>query len=414
MFQPLECFIGLRYARSRRRRGFVSFMTGASLLGISLGVAALIVILSVMNGLETEARTRLLALSAHATLTGPGGSLPDWESVARRVEALPGVTGASPYVEVEGMLAAGTNLVPALVRGILPEREERISPIADLIEFGSVESLDNDKRSIVIGQVLALNLGVVVGSTLNVLYAEAEPGGPRPRLVPFVVGGIFAAGIAEHDSSLALIDIDEASLLEGLHGAPQGLSIKLDDPLNVGEFKKLVAADKELGALVYSDWTVQNRSHFRAIQIEKMMMSIILMLIVAVAAFNIVASLMMVVTDKKKDIAILRTCGLEPVRVSRIFLFQGSLIGVAGMLLGAVLGLVLAFNVETIVPWIEATFHFKIMPGDVYYVTEIPSEVHLFDVLGICAFAFLVAVAATVYPSRRAASIAPADALRYD
>ncbi len=414
MFQPLECFIGLRYVRSRRRRGIVSFMTGASLLGIALGVAALIVILSVMNGLETEARNRLLSLSAHATLTTAAGRLPDWSEVAERVERYDGVAGVSPYVEIEGMLAVGTKLVPALVRGILPEREDAIMGLSNLVEFGDVESLSAGGRAMLIGQALAFNLGVVVGDTLNFLHAHTVNGRPRPTLTPFVVGGIFSAGIAEHDGGLALVALEHASAIKDLGGAPQGLSVKLEQPLDVARFAAYVANDPELRKLQYSDWTVQHRSHFRAIQIEKMMMSIILMLIVAVAAFNIIASLMMVVTDKKKDIAILRTCGLEPSRVARIFLFQGSIIGVAGTLIGGVLGLILAFNVETIVPWLESTFNFKIMPGDVYYVTEIPSEVHTSDVAVVCIFACLLAIVATFYPSRRAASIAPADALRYD
>jgi lipoprotein-releasing system permease protein len=414
MFNPLECFIGLRYVWSRRRRGVISFMSGASLLGIALGVAALIVILSVMNGLETEARVRLLSLSAHAELTGGDAGLGDWQALRDSIARKPGVAGVSPYVALEGMLAAGSRLYPVIVRGISPQQEYDFESIAALAESGSFDSLAGPEQSIAIGRALALNLAVAVGDRLNLLFARIVDGRPRPTLVPFTVGAIFSAGIAEHDSSLALINIHDASRIKNLDGHPEGLAITLQDPLEVAKFRDSIDTDRSLADYGYSDWTVQHRSHFRAIQIEKMMMSVILMLIVGVAAFNIVASLMMVVTDKRKDIAILRTCGLEPSRVARIFLFQGSIIGFTGTLLGAGLGLVLAFNVETIVPWLERTFDFKIMPGDVYYVTEIPSEIHGLDVVLICVFACLVAILATVYPSRRAARIAPAEALRYE
>jgi len=414
MFQPLECFIGLRYARSRRRRGVVSFMTGASLLGIALGVAALIVILSVMNGLESEARVRLLSLSAHATLSGTDRGLTDWQALRARVAEQPGVIGVSPFVSIEGMLSAGSTLIPVGVQGITVDQEPGSTDIAALMESGSIESLAATERTIVVGRALALNLGVGVGDRLNLLFARIRDGRPRPSLVPFTVGGVFSAGIAQHDSNLALIHIAHASRIREFDDRPEGLSITIEEPLEVASFRAAVNADDVLGALEYSDWTVEHRNHFRAIQIEKMMMSIILMLIVAVAAFNIVASLMMVVTDKRKDIAILRTCGLEPRRVARIFLFQGSIIGFAGTVIGAALGLLLAANVETIVPWLERTLSFKIMPGDVYYVTEIPSEIHALDIVGICVFAFVIAVVATFYPSRRAASITPAEALRYE
>lgn len=389
-------------------------MTGASLLGIGLGVAALIVILSVMNGLETEARVRLLSLSAHATLASQDDGIDNWDQVGRRIASKNGVIGVAPYVSLEGMLSAGSTLLPALIRGISPEDEHVLGDLETLVEAGNLESLQSKEPVIVLGRALALNLGVGAGDHLRILFARVEDGRPRPSLEPFTVGAIFSAGIAQHDSNLALIHIDHASRIRKLGGRPEGLAVTVDEPVEISRFRAAVAEDELLREFDYSDWTVEHRSHFRAIQIEKMMMSIILMLIVAVAAFNIVASLMMVVTDKRKDIAILRTCGLAPPRVARIFLFQGAIIGFAGTILGAVLGLLLAANVETIVPWLENTFGFQIMPGDVYYVTEIPSEIHAADIVGICVFAFLVAVAATLYPSRRAASIAPAEALRYD
>jgi lipoprotein-releasing system permease protein len=411
MFQPLEWFIGLRYLRSRRRRGVVSFMSAASLIGIALGVAALIVILSVMNGLETETRTRLLSMSAHASIAAPGG-LTDWRELQGRLAAEPGVAGVSPYVVLEGMLAAGVNLRPAMVRGILPG-EERGTDISQFIKLGSLEGLVPGARRIILGRVLALNLGLQPGDAVTLLVPRITDGRPTPRYAAFTVSGIFEAGIQDHDANLALVNMSDASDLKGLRGAAEGVAVRLDDPLTVSEFHAAHRGQLD-PAWRYSDWTDEHRNLFTAIHIEKIMMSIILMLIVGVAAFNIVASLMMVVIDKQKDIAILRTYGLEPQRVARVFLVQGAVIGVAGTVLGTALGLILAFNVDVIVPWLEGTFGFQIMPGDVYYVTAIPSEVHLFDVVAIPAVALVVALLATVYPSRRAAAVSPAHALRYD
>ena len=411
MFQPLEWFIGLRYLRSSRRRGVVSFMSAASLLGIALGVAALIVILSVMNGLETETRSRLLSMGAHASIAAPGG-LPDWRELQSRLAAAPGVASVSPYVSLEGMLAAGANLRPAMVRGILPG-EERDSDISRFITLGSLEELTAGSRRIILGRVLALNLGLNPGDAVTLLVPRVVEGRMTPRYAAFTVAGIFEAGIQDSDANLALVHMSDASELKGLAGAAEGVAVRLDDPLQVGAFQVSQRATLP-PAWRYSDWTEEHRNLFTAIHIEKLMMSLILMLIVGVAAFNIVASLMMVVIDKQKDIAILRTYGLDPQRVARVFLVQGAVIGVVGTVLGTVLGLLLAFNVGVIVPWLESTFGFQIMPGDVYYVTAIPSEVHLFDVVAIPAVALVVAMLATLYPSRRAAAVSPADALRYD
>jgi lipoprotein-releasing system permease protein len=413
MFQPLEWFIGLRYLRSRRRRGVVSFMTAASLLGIALGVAALIVILSVMNGLETETRTRLLSMSAHASVASPPPGLADWREIRDRLAATPGVAGVSPYVTLEGMLATGVSLRPAVIRGILPGEEQSVSDIGRFLELGSVESLQPGLKRIILGRVLALNLGLRLGDPVTLLVPRVTDGRMMPRYAGFVVAGIFEAGIQDHDANLALIHMTEASELKGLHGAAEGLGVRLEDPMAVGRFRDQQRGVLD-GSVRYSDWTEEHRNLFTAIRIEKVMMTVILMFIVGVAAFNIVASLMMVVVDKEKDIAILRTYGLEPARVARVFLVQGSVIGLIGIVLGTGLGLLLALNVDVIVPWLESTFNFQIMPGDVYYVTEIPSEVHVFDVVSIPAVALVIALLATVYPSRRAAGIAPAVALRYD
>jgi lipoprotein-releasing system permease protein len=411
MFRPLECFIGLRYVRSRRRRGVVSFMSAASLVGMALGVAALIVILSVMNGLETETRTRLLSMTEHASVSAPRVGLADWRGLQSRLASLPGVSGVSPYVMLEGMLAAGPSLQPVLVRGVLPGEEKDVSDIERYLRAGTLDSLEPGR--IILGRILALNLGLDIGDRVNLLVPRIRNGRPDPGFASFAVSGIFEAGFTEHDAGLALVHMSQASELKELGGSVEGLSVRLDEPLAVGALRERLLPGLD-PSLRYSDWTDQHANLLRAIRIEKRMMTIILMFIVGVAAFNIVASLMMVVTDKEKDIAILRTYGLEPARVARVFLVQGAVIGLAGTLAGAALGLVLAFNIDVIVPWLESAFNFKIMPGDVYYVTELPSEVHLADVIFIPVLAFLVAALATIYPSRRAAAIAPAEALRYD
>ncbi len=413
MFYPLECFIALRYVRARRHRGFASFITVASLSGMALGVAALIVVLSVMNGLETELRTRLLSMTAHATLSNSREGVTDWKALKAQLMQLPGVLGVSPYVQMEVMLGSGSNLSPGIVRGILPEEEAVVSQIGDLLSTGRLDDLEAGAQHIILGRILALNLGVGVGDRVNLLVPKVLDGRPTALLRSFLVTGVFVAGIQDHDASLALVHMTDASELKGFAGRAGGVAVLMEDPLAVRGLAGRVPQSLD-GSPDYSDWTIENRNYFQAIRIEKTIMALLLMLIVAVAAFNIVASLVMVVTDKKKDIAILRTYGLEPRRVSRIFIIQGAVIGIAGTLLGLVLGLTLAFNVETIFPWLERTFNFEIMPGDVFYVTELPSEVQWLDVTLIAVTALVIAVLATIYPSRRAAAVAPAEALRYE
>ena len=412
MFQPLELFIGLRYLRSRRFRAFVSFRTAASLLGLMLGVMALIVILSVLNGLESETRTRLLALSAHATISSAGG-VADWRELERRFESAPGVVAVTPYVRLEAMLAAGAALRPTVLRGILPSEEAVSSDLARIIEPAALESLLPGERRVLLGGALAASLGVDTGDAVRVLVPLVVNGRVEPEMRVFTLAGVIDAGVPDHDTSLALVHLADASELKGLGGAAEGVTLRFDDPFRVREFAAAERARLE-PTWRYSDWTEEYRNLFTAMRIEKVMMSFILLLIVGVAAFNIVASLMMVVIDKQKDIAILRTYGLEAGRVARVFIVQGAFIGLVGALLGAGLGLLLAYNIGVIVPWLEQTFGFKIMPGDVYYVTELPSEVQLFDVVAVPVAAFALAILATLYPARRAADVAPASALRYD
>jgi lipoprotein-releasing system permease protein len=299
------------------------------------------------------------------------------------------------------------------VRGILPSEEAASSDLAQIIEPAALESLLPGERRILLGRALASSLGVDTGDPVRVLVPLVVNGSVRPELRVFTLAGVIAAGVPDHDTSLALVHLADASELKGLDGAAEGVALRFDDPFRVREFAAAERASLE-PTWRYSDWTQEYRNLFTAMRIEKLMMSIILLLIVGVAAFNIVASLMMVVIDKQKDIAILRTYGLDARRVARIFIVQGAAIGLVGALLGVGLGLALAYNIDVVVPWLEQTFNFRIMPGDVYYVTELPSEVQLFDVIAVPVAAFALAILATLYPARRAAAVAPAIALRYD
>ena len=412
MFHPLECFVGTRYVWSRRRRGLVSFMSGASLCGVALGVAALIIVLSVMNGLESETRDRLLSLSAHASLSAAGDEGIDFDAVASRLYEYEQVQHVAPFVSIEGMLSAGSRLLPSIVKGVDPVLEAPAFPDEYMIE-GSFENLAQERDGIVIGRALAANLGVTLGDEIRLLHARVEGDVPRPSLVPLRVVGVFSAGIADHDAGLALLHIDRAQTIAG-GPDKRAIAVRVGAPLEIGGLRARVQQDDLLQRLQYSDWSEEHRSHFRAIRIEKTMITLMLMLIVAVAAFNIVGSLMMVVNAKSTDIAILRTLGLEPRRVAGIFVFQGSIIGISGMLIGTLIGVIAALNIAAISPQIEAALGFQIMPADVYYISQIPSELHWLDVVWIDLVAFVIALTATIYPSRRAARIAPAAALRYE
>ena len=412
MNRSLEWFIGLRYLSASRGRGPVSFMSAASILGIGLGVAALIIILSAMNGLEAESRTRLLSLSEHITLR-PDRSDIDVEALQNTLSAVDGVASVSPFVRLEAMLSSGAGLKPAIIRGIDPRAEDPDSDLARVVGLDFLESLEPGSNQILLGRFVASNLGVQPGDQITVWIAEIDGGMPKPRRVGFTVAGIFSAGVEVHDSNLALTHLADASRLIGRDGEPEALAIQLDEPMNVARVGEALA--NELGeGYRWSNWAVENRALFRAMAIEKIMMTILLMFIAGVAVFNVVASLMMVVNEKETDIAILRTIGLEPKKISRIFMIQGAIVGVGGTLAGLIIGLLVAANLETILPWLEQVFGFQIMPGDVFYVTRVPSEIRLGDLLLIPGFAIAITLLATIYPSRRAAKIEPADVLRYE
>jgi lipoprotein-releasing system permease protein len=413
MFQPLPVFVGLRYSLAREHSFFVSFITWVSLLGVAVGVAALITVLSVMNGFEAELRGRLLSLSAHATLTAGGLSIPDWQARIGQLQGSLGLQGAAPYLDTDAMLSRQSSMSGAIVRGIDPEWEPKVSSIDDAMREGKLSDLKPGLNRIILGRMLAYQLQVGAGDTVVVMIPGRAPGGGfAPRLQEFEVVGTFEVGLQEHDSVLALINLSDAEALRGLQG-PTGIRLKFDDVLKAPSLAR-AAAQRLNPKLNVRDWTEENEAYFRAIRIEKTTTGLMLMLIVAVAVFNIVATLVMVVTDKRTDIAILRTLGLSPRGVVAVFMTQGALIGWIGTALGVGLGLALALNVDVIVPFIETNLGFHIMDPDVFYMSGIPSELHPPDVVRIAIAALVLTFVATIYPAYQASRTQPAEALRYE
>ncbi|MFZ5579410.1 MAG: lipoprotein-releasing ABC transporter permease subunit [Pseudomonadota bacterium] len=415
MFRPYELFIGLRYTRAKRRNHFISFISLTSILGIAVGVTALITVLSVMNGFEKELRERILGMASHLTITGPGERLEDWRSLLGRVEGRGGVAAAAPYTQAEAMLSLPTAVSGAIVRGIDPALEAGVTDVGEHMKSGRLDDLKPGQYGIVLGQELADALGVGVGDSVMLITSNiaVTPVGALLRERRFTVIGMFEVGMYEFDRSSAFIHIEDAQKLFRLDRAVNGLRLKLDDMFQAPRLNRELAA--ELGAEYWiSDWTRRHANFFRAVKTERTAMFVILALIVAVAAFNIVSTLVMVVTDKQADIAILRTLGASPGSVMMVFMVQGTLIGVVGTALGLAGGMGLAFNIDTIVPWLEHTFGIQFLPADVYYISELPSEVKLGDVTRIAGLSFGLSVLATLYPAWRAARTQPVEALRYE
>jgi lipoprotein-releasing system permease protein len=407
----LAVWIGLRYVRSRRQTFFVSFITWVSLAGVCVGTAALVVILSVMNGFEAELRGRLLALAGHAAIAGPASRMADWPRLVELARTVPGVRRVEPELELEGIMSAGALLAPVRLRGV-PPVASALAPLERLLVGGSVDALVRP-GTVLLGRELGQQLDAGVGDTVTVLLPRTDAAGVlEPRIEALEVVGLIEAGISDHDTVLALASLAEVSRLAG--GRPPALlRLEYDDVFAAPALTDAVAA--RLGAgFSGRDWTVEHRNYFHAIRIEKTMMMLILLLIVAVAAFNIVASLYMVVSDKRRDIAILRTLGLDPGTVARVFLTQGAVIGWLGALSGLGLGLLLATHIDTVVPALEGLFGFQIFSADVYYISRIPAEVHGGDVLVVAVTALALTLAACVYPALRAARVSPAEALRYE
>lgn len=410
-----ELLVGLRYTRAKRRNHFISFISLTSMAGIALGVAALIVVLSVMNGFQTELRARILGVASHVQISGAGNRLQDWQSVISIAAQHPRVKATAPFVNAQGMLSAGQAVRGAVVRGVLPADEDRVAEIGRHMRAGRLEALRAGEFGIVLGTELGRALGVLPGDRVALIAPQGQvtPAGVIPRLKQFTVVGMFEIGMFEYDSGLALIHLEDAQRLYQMDTAVSGVRLKLDDLFAARTVARELMA--KLGADVFaSDWTRSHANFFRAVEIEKRVMFLILTLIVAVAAFNIVSTLVMLVTDKQADIAILRTLGASPRSVMQIFMVQGALIGVIGTLIGVLGGVLLALNVDVVVPAIEHALGFKFLAKDVYYISDLPSEVLPKDVATIGLVSLALSFLATLYPSWRASRVNPAEALRYE
>jgi lipoprotein-releasing system permease protein len=415
---PFEWQIGWRYTtagRSGRRNGFISFISFVSVLGIALGVAALIIVLSVMNGFQKEVRDRMLSVVSHIEIFDANGqALPDWRATAQAARANPQVTGAAPFVAAQSLLARGDEMRGAIVRGISPAEEATVTDLAAKLKDSTLKELQPGAWRIVLGVELARMLGVRTGDQVTILApgGQVTPAGVLPRMKSFTVAGTFDVGHYEYDSALALIHLDDAAKLYRLEG-PTGVQLKLKDVHQARDVAAQLA--QALGPQVMvRDWTRTNRNWYDAVQVEKRMMAIILTLIVAVAAFNLVSTLVMTVTDKRADIAILRTLGASPRSVMGIFVVQGAASGVIGTLAGLGLGLLVALNIDVIVPFIERLLGVSFLPPSIYVISRMPSEPQAGDIVPIAIISLLLAFAATLYPSWRASRVNPAEALRYE
>lgn len=410
-----ETWVGSRYVRSRSDNSFVSLISAISILGIAIAVMVLIVVLSVVNGFERELRERLLAMTAHATIEGVEGQLADWQRLTQTAVGNPRVTGAAPYVSGQALMIHGEQLSGVELRGIVAEREAEVSGIGEVVTDGSLSSLVPGAFNIVLGVELAAELGIALGDKVTVTLAEGivTPAGVIPRTRRFTVSGVYRVGMYEFDRRLAFIDMNDAQRLYRRKDSVSGVRLEVSDIYAAGEIVREVAMEN--GSLVLvSDWSRRHINFFRSIQITKSILFVILLLVIAVAAFNIVSTLVMVVKDKQSDIAIMRTVGATPASIVRIFVTQGSIIGIVGTLLGVVGGVLLATNLETVIGFFESAFGIKFLAADVYFISDLPAQLQIGDVVRIAMIALVLALVSTLYPAWMAARTAPAEALRYD
>ncbi|HEY6452016.1 MAG TPA: lipoprotein-releasing ABC transporter permease subunit [Steroidobacteraceae bacterium] len=415
MAWPYEWMLGTRYLRATQGRGFLSFISVVSVLGLAIGVAVLIVVLSVMNGFERELKTRILSVTAHATLMGLEGSLKDWRADRARALRMPEVMAAAPYIEAQALLMHGAHTSGTTVRGVEPEEERRAVGLAQRIEGGRIEDLTDGGYRIVLGDALATALAARVGDDVVLIAPRGDvtPAGIEPRMRRFRVAGLFHSGMYEYDRALALVNLHDAARIYQMDDRVTGLRLALRDPFMAPRVVRDLAVSLGGGYFV-SDWTRNHANFFRSIEITKSMLFVILLLVVAVAAFNVVATLVMVVKDKRADIAILRTIGAAPRNVLAVFAIQGTFIGLAGTAAGAALGLLLAANLEALVHALEHLLGTHFLDAKVYFMSDLPAYAEWHDVLRICGVAFALCALATLYPAWRAAGIAPAEALRHD
>ena len=414
MHTPFEAFVGLRYVRAKRRNHFISFISLVSVLGIAIGVLALITVLSVMNGFEKELTGRILAMASHATVVENNAPLSDWPAVATTLGQQEGIVAVAPYFRAEGMLVHEQRARGVVLRGIVPEAEKRVSLIAEKMQSGQLAELNPGEFDMIIGAELARSLGVLPGDMITLVAPQVKGAsvGILPRLKRFTIVGIFAAGMHEFDGGLAVVHLQDALLLFHQTG-PSGLRLKTSDVMQAPRISR-EAMQALPGHYDVIDWTRRHASFFRALKTEKMVMFVILTLIIAVAAFNIIATLMMVVTDKQADIAVLRTLGASPNSIMKIFVIQGTVVGIIGIVFGVLGGVWLAGNIEIIVTTVEQFLRVKFLSPDVYYISELPSDLRWRDVVVTAALAFLFTVTSTIYPAWRAAQTQPAVALRYE
>ncbi len=415
MIRPLEIFIGLRYTRARRRHRIISFISLISIIGIAIGIAALITIISVMNGFGNEVRANILSFISHIEIADRNGQLQDWQALGERVKGVPHVVGYAPYVDGQALLARGKSVSPTIVRGILPGREGQVSEIPGKMIEGSLDALKPGEFGIVIGYYIALRLDLKVGSQVSVVVpqTQATPAGLLPRFKRFTVVGVFRAGMYEYDNGLALINIEDAAMMYQMSNQVSGLRLKLDNfelaPCVAGDIESVVGLDYGV-----RDWTRKHNAWFRALAMEKTVMFVILFVIVLVAMFNVVSTLIVVVNEKRSDIAILRTLGASPKSILTIFMVQGSIIGVVGTVVGTVVGVLLAFNVGNLVHLLELIFNTRFLAPEIYFLSDLPSDVQWTDVLIISGVSLALSLLSTLYPAWRASQTLPAEALRYE
>ena len=414
MFKPLSLFIGLRYTAAKRSNHFISFISLASMLGLMLGVAALIVVLSVMNGFDRELKQRILGMVPHASISGYNQPIENWRELNSQLEEHPDVLAAAPFIQAQAMLTSRGTVRGALINGVDPDYESRVSILGDHMKQGTLSSLNDQRFGIVLGELLARYLNVSVGDKVTLVLPEASVSvaGVVPRLKRFTVVGTFSVG-AELDANLAYINLKDAATIKRMGDGVEGIRLKFNDLFTAPKQVRKIA-DGLNGYFRISDWTRTHGNLFQAIQLEKCMIGLLLFLIVLVAAFNIVSTLVMVVTDKKADVAILRTLGATPGHIMRIFMIQGTVIGTLGTLLGTLLGILLALTVSDLISWVERTFGIQFLDADVYFISDLPSDLQWADVGLISCAAMLISFLATIYPAWRAAKLQPAEALRYE
>lgn len=413
MFKPLSLYIGLRYTAAKRRNHFISFISLTSMIGLMLGVAVLIIVLSVMNGFDRELKQRILGMVPHAIIEGVG-PLPDWQEVDRRVEEHPRILAAAPFIQGQGMVTGGGNVRGVMLNGVLPEQEKTVSIIENHMVEGSIDDLVSGEFGIIVGKLMAASLRLEIGDRVTVVLPEASvtPAGVLPRLKRFTVKGIFSVG-AELDGNYTLIHMDDAAKLMRTGGKAQGVRLLVDDLFAAPKVAEEAARLLD-GRYYISDWTRTHGNLFQAIRMEKTMIGLLLMFIVAVAAFNIVSTLVMVVTDKTADIAILRTMGATPGRIMRIFIVQGAVIGIFGTLVGTTLGVVGALNISAFISWLEGVLGHQFLNANVYFISYLPSQLQWVDVFIISGAGLAMSLLATIYPAWRASRVDPAEALRYE